>query len=196
MGVFWKNAWRRARHSLVQLFSLRAASVKCVRLHVKILCEPDLGVDLYLAKAQEVFCDADIKVVCVTKQDLSLPALETVTVGKVCDPNFVSAEVEDLFLNRDDVLDNEIVVYFVDMIDPPDDGCSAHPVKKPGFIIAHNADQWTVAHELGHVLGLYHVNDNFSLMHEYGTSGIQDPPPDLSSQEIAQIRASGLLFVC
>ena len=60
-------------------------------------------------------------------------------------------------------------------------------------MIASYASEWTLAHEIGHVLGLFHVNDNHRLMTGLGTANIVDPPPDLVVSEIAAMAASGLL---
>ena len=43
--------------------------------------------------------------------------------------------------------------------------------------------QWTIAHEIGHVLDLIHVNNNDLLMTGNGTANITDPPPDLVASE-------------
>jgi hypothetical protein len=48
----------------------------------------------------------------------------------------------------------------------------------------------TMGHEIGHVLGLSHVNDNNRLMTGNGTSNITNPPPDLISTEVNTMRAS------
>ena len=47
-----------------------------------------------------------------------------------------------------------------------------------------------MGHEIGHVLGLSHVNDNNRLMTGNGTSNITNPPPDLISTEVNTMRAS------
>jgi hypothetical protein len=49
-----------------------------------------------------------------------------------------------------------------------------------------------MGHEVGHVLGLSHVNNNDRLMTGNGTANITNPPPDLSSSEITTMRNSSL----
>ena len=46
------------------------------------------------------------------------------------------------------------------------------------------------AAEIGHVLGLSHVNDNNRLMTGNGTANITNPPPDLIATECNTMRAS------
>ena len=58
------------------------------------------------------------------------------------------------FANRDGAGGNDVVVYFVRSTVPPFNGCAAHPAGRPGAVVARGASQWTLAHEVGHVLGL------------------------------------------
>ena len=82
------------------------------------------------------------------------------------------------------------MLYFVRSTLPPYNGCAAHPDGRPGAIIASYATEWTLAHEVGHVLGLYHVASARRLMTGLGTGNIEDPPPDLLPQEIDTMMAS------
>ena len=73
---------------------------------------------------------------------------------------------------------------------PPYNGCATHPAGQPGAVIVQGATQWTMAHEVGHVLGLSHVNNNDRLMTGNGTSNITNPPPDLIASEITTMNSS------
>jgi len=86
------------------------------------------------------------------------------------------------------------VVYFVRSTVPPFNGCAAFPAGRPGAVVAQVATVWTLGHEVGHVLGLNHVNDNNRLMTGNGTSNITNLPPDLISTEVITMRASNLTF--
>jgi hypothetical protein len=55
-------------------------------------------------------------------------------------------------------------------------------------VVARGATIWTLAHEVGHVLGLRHVNDNDRLMTGNGTSNIVNPPADLTAGEVVAMR--------
>jgi hypothetical protein len=69
----------------------------------------------------------------------------------------------------------------------------------PGTVLASNPTVWTLAHEVGHIFGLDHIDtpsscQSNSLMTSCSTNTITSPPPDLSSSEIATIVTTGLNF--
>ena len=103
-----------------------------------------------------------------------------------------TTEQNTLFDNRNNVGANEVVAYFVRSTVPPFNGCAAHPANRPGAVVVQGATQWTLAHEIGHVLGLSHVNDNNRLMTGNGTANITNPPPDLIGSEIQTMKNSQL----
>ena len=57
-------------------------------------------------------------------------------------------------------------------------------------MVAQGATQWTLGHEVGHVLGLFHVNNNDRLMTGNGTANITNPPPDLIGTEVTTMNNS------
>ena len=57
-------------------------------------------------------------------------------------------------------------------------------------VTASYCSKYTMAHEVGHVLGLAHVSDNNRLMTGLGTDNITNPPPDLLASEITTMLAS------
>jgi hypothetical protein len=84
----------------------------------------------------------------------------------------------------------------------PLNGCASYPTGFPSVAVTQVASQWTLGHELGHVLGLPHVpGENCSapgyqptrLMTGCGTSRLINPPPDLIASELTTIRASSLM---
>ena len=95
-----------------------------------------------------------------------------------------TAEQNQLFAHRNNAGANDVVVYFVRSTVPPFNGCAAHPAGRPSGSggRAGNGTQWTLAHEVGHVLGLLHVDNNNRLMTGNGTANITNPPPDLISE--------------
>jgi hypothetical protein len=56
--------------------------------------------------------------------------------------------------------------------------------------VVSTASQWTLGHEIGHVLGLPHVTPTDRLMMGGGTWNITNPPPDLIAEEAATMDSS------
>jgi hypothetical protein len=123
---------------------------------------------------------------------LKFTNLNDVDVGN-CTLGSVTQEQIDLFANRNNAGPNDGVVYFVRSTVPPFNGCASHPAGRPGAVVASGATRWTLAHEVGHVMGLFHINDNNNrLMTGNGTSYITNPPSDLISQEVITMQKSNL----
>jgi hypothetical protein len=165
--------------------------IPTVRLHVKILTNPTVAINTMVDRMREVYATAGINVVVASTENLNLPALNDVDVGQ-CLLGQTTTEQNQLFNNRNNVGMNDVVAYFVRSTVPPFNGCAAHPAGRPGAVVAQGATQWTLGHEIGHVLGLFHVNDNNRLMTRNGTGNITNPPPDLITSEINTMVGSAL----
>ncbi|MFJ8596611.1 tachylectin-related carbohydrate-binding protein [Streptomyces sp. NPDC093598] len=157
--------------------------VPTVRLHAKILTAPNVAVTDAVARMSEVYATAGIKVELASTENLDLPALNDLDMGE-CVMGTVTEEQTQLFANRNNARPNDVVVYFVRSTVPPSNGCAAHPAGRPGAVVAQGATQWTLGHEVGHVLDLLHVDNNDRLMTGNGTADITNPPPDLVSDEL------------
>lgn len=161
-----------------------------VRLHVKCLTAPTrFTINQMIANMRLTFATAQIGIRYASFETLNLPALNDLDVG-TCRMGTVTAEQTQIFANRNSAGANDVVVYFVRSTQPPNNGCAAFPNGRPGAVVASGASAWTMAHEVGHVLGLAHVNDNNRLMTGNGTDGITNPPPDLIGSESATMLAS------
>ena len=131
----------------------------------------------------------------------NLDGNDPIDVGD-CREGTVTAEQQQLFNNRNNVKDNELVAYFVRATSPDTlNGCAAHPPGRPGVIIASIASEWTLAHEVGHVLGLSHPDDEAGrpllerLMTSGGTANIQGIPRLLPC-ETTSMDASAFTIDC
>jgi Repeat of unknown function (DUF346) len=167
------------------------APVPTVRLHAKVLTAPTVPVATAVQRMREVYAGCGIAVQHVSTENLSLPVLNDVDVGQ-CVLGTTTAEQNQLFANRNGAAANDVVVYFVRSTVPPFNGCASHPPGRPGAVVAQGATQWTLGHEVGHVLGLFHVNDNNRLMTGNGTANITNPPPDLVATECTTMHNSPL----
>jgi hypothetical protein len=173
-------------------------SEKLLPLHFKFLTTPefdsaDIDSQRMLDSLREVLesSGAEIRVELRSTEKLRIPQLGMPRVG-ACSESFTSDQ-RDLFSNRNEVGSNEIVIYFVDQTRPPNHGCGSFPPGLPGAIVTKGATRWTLAHEIGHLVGITHVNNNKRLMTGNGTRRIVNPPPNLLKDEVSRIANS--LFV-
>jgi hypothetical protein len=163
-----------------------------IRLHVKVLGEPTSFTRAQMVQAmQQVYATAGIDVVVGSVETLNLPLLNDLDVG-ACTMGNTTAEQNQLFANRNNSGANDLCVYFVRSTLPPLNGCAAHPAGQPSAVVTSVASQWTLGHEVGHVLGLPHVAPTDRLMMGGGTWNITNPPPDLVQSEIDTMIASPL----
>ena len=168
----------------------------CVRLHVKTLQQPNVAINTMVNNMVQVYASVGIDVRLVSTENLNLPAtFLDIDVGS-CTLGSTTTEQNQLFSNRNNAGANDVVVYFVRSTVPPFNGCATHPAGRPGAVVASIASQWTLAHEVGHVLGLRHVNDNNRLMTGNGTANITNPPPDLIPDEASTMQSSASTVAC
>lgn len=163
---------------------------KTVRLHIKCLTAPTrFSINQMVSNMRLTYATAQVGVKYASFEVLNLPALNDLDVG-ACTVGSATAEQTSLFAHRNSAGANDVVAYFVRSTQPPYNGCASHPAGEPGAAIASGASAWTLAHEIGHVLGLSHVNDNNRLMTGLGTDNITNPPPDIIASESATMLAS------
>lgn len=162
---------------------------RAVRVHFKILTTPTISTDRMLDSMQQVYSTAGLRVDLGSTETLNLPALNDLDVG-ACTAGNTTAEQNLLFANRNHAGANDVVVYFVRSTVPPYNGCAAHPAGQPGAVVVQGATTWTLGHEVGHVLGLAHVNNNDRLMTGNGTANITNPPPDFINTETTTMNSS------
>jgi Metallo-peptidase family M12B Reprolysin-like len=164
-------------------------------------------IDTQFIAMQRLFAESDVAAVRGTTEDLSghpdLQSLVALEVGP-CKRGWSTDEQIDLFANRNNAKANDIVVYIVgSMLNAGGGtnilGCSAHPRGKPGLAVVQTSSAWTVAHEVGHVLGLEHVdkaipaNSDFLM---WPFNFWTNLPPDIRSDQRRIMIDSDLMNVC
>lgn len=85
--------------------------------------------------------------------------------------------------------ETDLVALIVDDLVPAALGTPKSPAGQPGVVLSAGATEWTLAHEIGHVLGLGDVDDPTRLMHG-ATPEITESLPLLAEEEAATIAAS------
>jgi hypothetical protein len=159
-------------------------------------------IDTQFIAMQRLFAEGDIAVLRGTTEDLNgnaaLQPLLDLDIGN-CFLGQTTQEQNYLFANRNNVGSNEIVVYVVStLIDATMVGnvlgCAAHPSGQPGVAVIQANARWLIAHEIGHVLGLLHVNGSDNLM--FPNVGWTNVPPDLSASEYTTMKNTDLTTSC
>ncbi len=134
-----------------------------VRIHVRITDRnPRIPVADQLAATRQVFAKIGIRIDVVSITQVTDPRV--MYVGN-CDVGYSRAQ-EYYYCRRVAERATDLVAYVVRQTDFLMGGCATHPPDCPGLVVSRYATPWTFAHEVGHVLGLDHVDppDGLSLM--------------------------------
>ncbi|MBF6193949.1 matrixin family metalloprotease [Nocardia implantans] len=194
------NDTRRHCYQVYYLQSLPLAKV--VKVHTKVLAPPKrASVDQMLYNAMTLFAANGVELVGVSQEDLTDPGdldrFRTLYVGTAAAP---TAEVTDLhatfrspeYESGPGLEASEVLIAVVRDMVPAASGCASHPEAQPGVLLSASlASEWTLAHELGHVLGLGDSADSDNLMYA-STAAITADPPQLSEDDVATVSASPL----
>jgi hypothetical protein len=199
---------------------------RCNRLHIKVLTNPTISIETMLNRMREIYSVAGIRVEVVSREYLTPANLGNANFTTLNDLDIgqcqgaASNEQNQLFQNQNNVdpnqRGNELVIYFVRSVTKTNgdvlNGCASFPMGQPGAVIAQIASQWTLAHEVGHVLGLAHISgehqgcpdsdpeccstpDYTHLMTGCSTSKIIGTP-SVDQNEINQMLSSNLTDQC
>ncbi|GAA3571458.1 hypothetical protein GCM10022197_29930 [Microlunatus spumicola] len=173
---------------------------KGVRLQLKILDAPSVPIPDMLRSMREVYASVGQLVTVEGTENLNLPLLTDLDAGGC--GGTTTTEQDQLFANRNNVGADDITVYFCRSVTDVAagstwNGCATHPDGQPGAAVSSIATRWTLAHEVGHVLGLRHCDDAGArltdrLMTGGGTGSITNLPPDLDASESSAMDASAL----
>ena len=183
-----------------------------IRLLLKTLIAPKVDLNEMISKMRLVYATASIMVDEGPRESLTVTmpggSLQLdFNVAKCIGGQTPTADQKRLFANRNNVGADDIVVYVVRQTIPPLNGCAAFPPGMPGVVVTQNASAWTLAHEVGHVLGLGHIPgekdaedqcvapDFTRLMTGCGTSNITGTPT-ITVGEIATMQGSDFAKRC
>lgn len=177
-----------------------------MRLHLKVLDAPTgTTIEDMVRNMREVYRGIGIAVEVASTENLNPPLLTDLDVGNC--QGTLTTEQTTLYANRNNAGANDLCIYFCRSVGNSTNttainGCALFPAGSPGAAVASYASPWTLAHEVGHVLGLSHVDDPAppdpatppaqlnSLMTGRGTGLITNPPPDLAQTEVTTMLAS------
>jgi hypothetical protein len=170
--------------------------ISALRLHFKSLIPITDSLDSFITiqfeSVYELFSTGNVLVSMGTIEDLSgdasLQALRDLDVGD-CQLGEPTAEHNQLYAHRNHAAADDVVIYIASTLTGGAGnfvGCATHPDSQPGCAITQVKADWLTAHEVGHVLGLSHVDDKVSgntkfLM--WPTIGWTNTPPDVTSTE-------------
>lgn len=185
----------------VQTLPMRAA----LKLHVKVLSPPaHADVDDMLGRAREVFAASGLDLIELSRETVSpgtdLDRFQTLFVGDGADDE-PTPELVDLHATLRDARDfgvgadpAEAVIAFVDTLVPAQRGCARHPLEQPGAVVsAALATPWTLAYEIGRILGLGASIAPGDLTFR-STAAIDDEaPPTLSDDNVESLLSSPLV---
>jgi hypothetical protein len=137
-----------------------------IRVLIKTVTNPNVAVATTLANMRTVLGSVGLRVGEGPRENLTIvptpgaPAQTAFNVGPCTRGQAATGDQTRLFGNRNNAGPNDIVLYLVTAVNTntgPVNGCAAFPAGQPGAVIAQGASQWTMAHEVGHVLGLNHI---------------------------------------
>jgi len=137
-------------------------------------------------------------------QDLSgranLALVKGLDVGGCTMGQVQTSDQTTLCRERDGAAADDIVVYLVSSLVNGSSsttlvGCASHPAGQPGCAIGEGVADWLVAHEVGHVLDLAHVDSTVTSNSRFlmwPNVGWTDLPPDVSDIEFQTMIDSSL----
>jgi hypothetical protein len=158
-------------------------------LHIRVIYPPKISGEILYGWLSQVFQNAGVQVRLGSTEQLNRPEFYDVDPGSCPLDGSVTPQLAALHSQRGGMLPLETAVYFVRSVSQYN-ACSSHAPNVPACVISNEVWPWTMAHELGHVLGLRHTDDSHNLMYAYGVQNITNPPPILTDEQREAIRRS------
>lgn len=190
------------RRHCYQVFSLQSLPLpKQVRVHTKVVTAPKhASVDAMMQNAITLYAASGVEVCEASREEATEPGADFERFRRLYSGFDGPASDELAALHglarseRDfgvTARETDLVVAIVDDLVPAALGTPKSPPGQPGLVLSAEATEWTLAHEIGHVLGLSDVDDASRLMHAV-TADITQSPPLLAEEEAARIADSPL----
>jgi hypothetical protein len=179
-----------------------------VSLHLKSLGMPRVPEFTALRNAQAVYGQYGIYIHFASGESLPQAvdtgnqclSLQNVDVGTCTMQQGMTGQQDALFNygSRGRVGSNEILCYWVNRVESggnPLAGCASHPASRPACVVSALGSPWTLAHEVGHVLGLRHTVGATMLM-STPTAAITANPPQISVSDLRTVKSSLYCVTC
>lgn len=188
-GVVGQNTMR-ALDQRLNRFSHR------IGLHFRSIALTQVPFNRIFSSAQDVYAQYGIRVDMMNGESLSLQPGDQTRLEQVdqeCNWNLSTGEFNDLHGRGTRAPATDVLVYFIQSFNPQLNGCGGHAAGRPACTVAASGTQWTVAHELGHVLlgstfSPVHVNDTRNLMNT--TTATITSIPALTEKQLRQMRTN------
>ncbi|WP_221390548.1 hypothetical protein [Dyadobacter sp. NIV53] len=180
-----------------------------ITVHFKTLVALDATINTYIdnqfAAMETLFLDGRVGVIRGTTEDLSgdaaLQPLSNLDVGG-CFMGSPTTDQTTLFQNRNNAGTDDLVVYIVNsLIGGAGNfvGCASHPTGQPGCAVVNINAPWLLAHEIGHVLGLSHVDGTIPANSDFlmwPNVGWTNTPPDVTTADYTTMLGSTFTINC
>jgi hypothetical protein len=167
-----------------------------IGLHFRSIALTNVTFDRILTSTQAVYAQYGIRVDMMNGESLALEAGDQTRLEQVdqqCGWTLSTGEFNDLHARGTPAPATDVLVYFIQSFNPQLNGCGGHAVGRPACTVAATGTQWTVAHEVGHVLlgstfAPVHVNDTRNLMNT--TTATITSIPGLTERQLRQMRTN------